>query len=133
MLVIADILRIEREARGLTKAKMAEYLGVSKNSYLRWERCEGEPDAINKMKISAKLGIDLGVDKEKAERERKEKERKRNKRNTPSGHNRPFTKDTPFLCYTWNRGGMSIEQIVKLMDRCHEEVERAIHIYEERL
>lgn len=56
---IASAFRSMRIGRGLTQAKMAEYLGISTPAYSHYERGDRIPDLINIVKISNLFCINI--------------------------------------------------------------------------
>lgn len=42
--------------------------------------------------------------------------------------NRPFTRDTPFLCQKWKSEGMSVRKIAEVMNRSTDSVKKALAV-----
>lgn len=56
---IASILIDLRVKNDLSKTKMAEFLGIDKHTWIRWERCENTPALEDLIMICDKLGEDI--------------------------------------------------------------------------
>lgn len=51
-----DILRKKRKKKGLTQKQLSDTIGVSQNSYSRWETGETYPNFFNIIDLSKALG-----------------------------------------------------------------------------
>lgn len=63
---VGATIRAARESRGITAVQLAELLGVSDQTVLRWERGLHEPDAWRLQAIADALGMRLAVSVELA-------------------------------------------------------------------
>lgn len=79
-MVLAENLVILRNVKGMTQEQVAEVIGISRQSYAKWEQGETMPDiekcdrlaAFYGIKIDALLHYEEKVGKTKVDRRRKE-------------------------------------------------------------
>lgn len=57
--IIADTIRAERAAKGLSQKELAEAIGISQQGLLRYEKGMRDITTADLMKIAAALGVDF--------------------------------------------------------------------------
>ena len=54
IIMLKDVLKHTREAKGLKQAEVAEYVGVTAQTYMKWENGKNEPKAGDIKKLDAR-------------------------------------------------------------------------------
>ncbi|MBF4385655.1 MULTISPECIES: helix-turn-helix transcriptional regulator [Vibrio] len=57
IIMLKDVLKHTREAKGLKQAEVAEYVGVTAQTYMKWENGKNEPKAGDIKKLAEILGV----------------------------------------------------------------------------
>ncbi|MGY5709699.1 helix-turn-helix transcriptional regulator [Vibrio cincinnatiensis] len=56
-IMLEDVLKRTREAKGLKQAQVAEYVGVTAQTYMKWENGKNQPKADDIKKLAEILGV----------------------------------------------------------------------------